>query len=263
MSSRERIARLAKQFRKENEEFYKSPKGWFEKVNTKSSRGQENQKIPDMNEFKMFWGNIWKKTNSIDMEKWSEFMNIIHVKVENEGSNKRNLTMKMLKKTLKKMRPWSDTDWDQIYTFMWQRMTSIHQLLLQIISDLLRNGQCPIWQILARTVLIGKKNKTLNKPEHFRPITCLSVIDKIQASMVDTVLRSHIFSNNIWPFEQVGPMEKTPGAKKAIIFDTVINKKVRMYERNLYVGWTDVRKVYESVFRKFIIEMLNFMKAPK
>ena len=60
-----------------------------------------------MNEFEMFWGNIWKKPDSIDREKWPEFMNIMsfHVKVENEGSKKSNLTMKMLKKTLKKMRP--------------------------------------------------------------------------------------------------------------------------------------------------------------
>ena len=62
----------------------------------------------------------------------------LHVKVENEGSKEPNLTMKMLKGTLKKMRPWSGTGWDQIYTFMWQKMTSMHQLLLQIISDLLR-----------------------------------------------------------------------------------------------------------------------------
>ena len=57
-----------------------------------------------MNEFEKFWGNIWKKTDSIDMEKWSEFRNIMsfHVKVENEGIKEPNLTMKMLKKTLKK-----------------------------------------------------------------------------------------------------------------------------------------------------------------
>ena len=84
LSSREKKAKLTKHFRKENEEFDKSPKGWLEKVTTENSRGQENQKIPDMNEFEMFWGKIWKKPYSIDREKWSEFMNIMsfHVKVE-------------------------------------------------------------------------------------------------------------------------------------------------------------------------------------
>ena len=121
-------------------------------------------------------------------------------------------------------------------------------------------------------MLIGKKNKILDIPEHFRPITCLSIIYKIQTSMVNTVLRSYIFSNvlycfgqysNIWPFEQLGTKEKTLGAKEAIIFDRVINREVRMYKRNMYVGWTDVRKAYDSVFQEFIIEMLNFIKAPK
>ena len=58
LSSRERKAKLTKQFGKENEEFDKTPKAWFEKVNTRNSRGQENQKIPDMLEFEMFWGNL-------------------------------------------------------------------------------------------------------------------------------------------------------------------------------------------------------------
>ena len=57
-----------------------------------------------MNEFEIFWGNIWKKPDSTDWEKWSEFINImsLRVKVESEGSNEPNLTMKMLKKTLKR-----------------------------------------------------------------------------------------------------------------------------------------------------------------
>ena len=70
LSSREKKAKLTKLFRKENEEFDKSPKGWFGKVTTRNGRGQENQKIPHMNEFEMFWGNIWKKLDSIDREKW-------------------------------------------------------------------------------------------------------------------------------------------------------------------------------------------------
>ena len=36
-----------------------------------------------------------------------------------------------------------------------------------------------------------------------------------------------------------------------------------MYKRNVYVGWTDVKKADDSVFQEFIIEMLNFIKAPK
>ena len=70
----------------------------FQRKNSKNSKGQENQKIPDMNEFEMFWGNIWKKPDSINREKWSEFMSImsLHVNVENEGGKEPDATMKML-----------------------------------------------------------------------------------------------------------------------------------------------------------------------
>ena len=123
------------------------------------------------------------------------------------------------------------------------------KLLLQIISDLLSNEQYPMWQTLGRTVLIGKKNKILDRPEHFRPITCLSIIYKIQTSLGNTLLRSHIFSNNIWQFEQLGTMEKTLGAKEAIIFDRVINREVRMYKRNCMLGGLMLEKPMIQYFK--------------
>ena len=138
--------------------------------------------------------------------------------------------MKMLKKTLIKMRPWSGIGWNQICTFMWQKMTSIHQVLLQILSDLLRNGQCPMRQTLRRTALIGKKNKILDRPDISDTLHACQLFTKYKLQWLTTVLRSHISCNNTWPFEQLGTMEKTLGAKEAIIFDRVINREVRMYK---------------------------------
>ena len=69
-------------------------------------------------------------------------------------------------------------------------------------------------------------------------ITCLSIIYKIQTSIVNTGLRSHIFSNNIWPFEQLGTMEKTLGAKEAIMFDRMINREERIKEICMLGGLT-------------------------
>ena len=42
--------------------------------------------------------------------------------------------------------------------------------------------------------------ETLQKVEHFRPITCLSVIYKIQTAIINNISRDHIFRNKIWPF---------------------------------------------------------------
>ena len=109
-------------------------------------------------------------------------------------------------------------------------------------------GECPEWETLGRTVLISKKGKTLEKAEHFRPITCLSVIYKIQTAIINNVLRDHIFRNKIWPFEQLGTLEGTLGAKEAILFDRYIAKEVKLYRRNLTVAWTDLKKAYDSLY---------------
>ena len=84
---------------------------------------------------------------------------------------------------------------------------------------MLKEGKCPEWETLGRTILIRKKGKSLNKAENFMPITCLAVIYKIQSALVNIKSREHIFKNKIWPFEQLGTLQGTLGAKEAILFD--------------------------------------------
>ena len=76
-------------------------------------------------------------------------------------------------------------------------------------------------------------------------------------------LREHIFENKIWPFEQLGTLEGTLGAKEAILFDRYIVREARLYKRNLSVAWTDVRKAYDSLYQEFIIKMLQFIRVPE
>ena len=141
---------------------------------------------------------------------------------------------------------------------------SIHFILIQIVTRLFEEGECREWETLGRTVLISRKGKTLEKAEHFRPITCLSVIYKIQTAIINNILRDHIFRNNIWPFEQLGTLEGTLGAKEAILFDRYIAKEVKLYRRNLTVAWTDVKKAYDSLYQdqEFIIQILEYLKVP-
>ena len=57
-----------------------------------------------------------------------------------------------------------------------EKITSAHNVFIQIVTRLLEERECPEWETLGRTVLIRKKEKTFEKAEHFRLITCLSVI---------------------------------------------------------------------------------------
>ena len=129
-------------------------------------------------------------------------------------------------------------------------------------TRLFEEEECPKWETLGRTVLISKKGKPLEKAEHFRPITYLSVIYKIQTAIINNILMDHIVRNKIWPFEQLGTLEGTLGEKEAILFNRYIAKEVKLYRRNLTVAWTDVKKVYDSSYQEFIVQILEYLKAP-
>ena len=101
-------------------------------------------------------------------------------------------------------------------------MSNIDTILLEIVINMFKEGKCPDWETVGRTILIGKKGKSKDKAENFRSITCLSVIYTIQSALVNIRLREHIFENKIWPFEQLGTLEGTLGAKEVILFDRYI-----------------------------------------
>ena len=156
-----------------------------------------------------------------------------HVEISIQGDDNPNLTVKHLKGALRKIKPWGGIGWDQLAALWWKKITSVHNVLFQIVTRLVEKGECPWWETLGRTVLIGEKGKTLEKAEHYRPITCLSVIYKIQTAIINNILRDHIFRNKICPFEQLGTLEGTFGANEAILFDRYIAKEVKLYRRNL------------------------------
>ena len=65
VSSRERKAKLSREFNRENNPFVSSQKNCFKQKENKSleDKGGNQQNIPSMNEFETFWGGIWKKTS--------------------------------------------------------------------------------------------------------------------------------------------------------------------------------------------------------
>ena len=164
---------------------------------------------------------------------------------------------------LKKIKPWGGTGWDQLAAFWWKKMSNIHTILLYIVINMCKEGKCPDWETLGRAILIGKKGKSMDTAENFRPITCLSVICKIQSALVNIKLGEHIFENTIWPFEQLETLEGTLGENEAILFDRYIVRETRLYKRNLSVAWIDVRKANDSLFQEFIIKILQFIRVPE
>ena len=99
-----------------------------------------------MNEFETFWREIWKKPESVNKDVWTEIMTLMnkHVEISIQGDNNPNLIVKHLKRVLKKKtKPWGGTGWDQLAAFWWKKITSVHYILIQFITRLFEEGECP------------------------------------------------------------------------------------------------------------------------
>ena len=118
-----------------------------------------------MNEFETFWRGIWRKPESVNKEVWTEIMIVMnkYVGISIQGYNNPNLTVKHLKRVLRKIKPWGGTGWDQLAAFWWKKITSVHYILIQIVTRLFEEGECPEWETLGKTVLISKKGKNIRK----------------------------------------------------------------------------------------------------
>ena len=147
VSSTERKAKLSREFNRENNQFVSSQKNWFKRKENKSleDKGGNQQNIPSMNEFKTFWRGIWKKPESVNKEVWTEIMTVMnkYVEISIQGDDNPNLTVKHLKRVLRKIKPWGGTGWDQPAAFWWKKITSVHYIWIQIVTRLFEEGECP------------------------------------------------------------------------------------------------------------------------
>ena len=96
-----------------------------------------------MNEFETFWRGIWKKTESVNTEVCTEFMTLMnkYVEISVQGDDNPNLTVKHLKRVSRKIKPWGGTGWDQLAAFWWKKITSVHYILIQIVTRMFEEGE--------------------------------------------------------------------------------------------------------------------------
>ena len=80
-------------------------------------------------------GRNLEKPESVNKEVWTEIMTVInkHVEVSIQGDDNPNSFMKHLKRVLRKIKPRGGTGWDQLAAFWWKKITSVHNVFIQIV----------------------------------------------------------------------------------------------------------------------------------
>jgi hypothetical protein len=133
-----------KQRKFENKLFRNNEKLFYK--NLADNKTQNNNGIPNINEIKEFWSNIW--SNEVQFNNQAEWI----PNLENEIPDSNNphhiqISLEILVKNINSSHNWKSPGGDQIHNFWLKKFTCIHKCLLDT------------------------KN-----PSKYRPITCLPTI---------------------------------------------------------------------------------------
>jgi hypothetical protein len=201
-----------------------------------------------------FWKGIWEnEANHNEDAMW------IHNNNTRTNSKQEDIkiTVENLKAQLKKMPNWKAPGTDQIHTFWYKKIESIHPRLAKQMDDALQTGDCYDEMMQGRTVLIKKDNSKDNAPKNFRPITCLQNIWKILTGIISNEITSYFENEGLLLWEQKGCSRNTRGCKDHLALDKTIVVNCKRRKTNLSVAWIDYKKAYDSVAHSWLIKSME------
>ena len=241
----------------QNRQFVNNQRRFFQEVD---GQGQQNSDVPDANEAKLFWSNIWSKEVKHSNEaEWLKGFRDHGFERQRHQQPNCELTRSKLKKVLARIPNWKAPGPDMVQGFWIKHFTSLHEHLLQNYKDCLTNKQVPTWLTKGRTVLIQKDKLKGNDPSNYRPITCLPITWKILTGMISEEIYSYLNVNGLLPEEQKGCRKKSRGTGDLLYIDKTILKEVKTRKKNLAMAWIDYRKAFDSVPHSWILECLDLL----
>ena len=160
---------------------------------------------------------------------------------------------------------WKAPGTDSIQGYYIKYAKKYYKDLKKIFQDWLDNPQhMPVEYQHGRTTLVYKGGQT-NRPENYRPITCVNVLSKVYTSIlkskVMTQLRINPPEKQISP-SQLGNKTMSLGAKEGIIANKVIIEMQNESKMQFIETYYDVRKAFDSINHNLLIETLEYYQVP-
>ena len=211
---------------------------------------------PPKEETLQFWSNLWSAPKYFNKKaSWQDTMNQEFVPMAFSQLQHDDFI-----RALKRIPNWKSPGPDFICGFWIKKFYSLHGAFLYHFNQLLSgSSQIDPSLVVGRTVLIVKNPSKGNVPSNYRPITCLSTVWKFLTSVLRLVLHRHLVSVSAIPFQQKGCTHSSKGSKDHLIVDKFIMNDARRRHKNLFMGWLDVKKAFDSVPHDWILHYLVFM----
>lgn len=244
-----------------NARFYKNEKTFYRGLREFQSETDDmHHDLPTVENTEQYWSSIWSNPLQHNTEaQW----------IKNEKENMSTLTPMAnhcitsdnLNAVLTKAQNWKAPGVDKIQNFWYKRLISTHHKLVQLFNSGINNpSSFPIFLTEGITYLLPKAINFNGDPSKGRPITCLSTMYKILTACINNSIYKHLSEQNVIAEEQKGCIRGARGCKEQLTIDQIILEQASKGSRNLYVGYIDYQKAFDSIPHSWLIEVLSIYK---
>ena len=216
--------------------------------------------VPDSEESKQFWSNIWSKKESHNSE--AEWLDELRNERGDYQQNNVVITEEMVRKACIKLPNWKAPGPDGVQGYWFKKVPALHSRIAIQMNNMINNGvQVPGWMTKGRTVLCQKDPTKGNEVGNFRPISCLPLMWKVLTSVLSDSIYNYLDENDLLPSEQKGCRRRTRGTKDQLLIDKTILRDCKKRNKNLATAWIDYKKAYDMIPHSWIIECLRLVNV--
>ena len=255
----QRLARYNKALRRkiDNDLFHNSEKVFYRNLNKKQDT--INSEIPEKEALLNYWTDLWKKKESHNEE--AEWLSDVENRWKDVSDMEFvNFTREDIEKVVRHVKNWKAAGIDGIHNFWYKKFYALHDILANIITDIVNNKQVlPKFVTKGITYMLPKNSDTMN-PSQYRPITCLPTIYKLITACITHKINKHLIENSILAEEQKGCRQNHKGCKEQLIIDSIVLKHANTHKKNLHISYIDYKKAFDSVPHSWLVKILKIYK---
>ena len=200
---------------------------------------------------------LWEKEGSGDISaKWvEEVKSAINSRVAAPTDEQFLLTKEEAVNAIRKKRNWSAPGPDRITNYWWKKAYSLHEGVSSAFMSIVQHDhEYPLWFAEGKTSLIPKAGEFSSEDQ--RPITCLNNMYKWFTSCMLKPMNQHLDKYALIEGEQRGAKVGCSGTIDNLLIDRMVCEDSKIKKRNLSMAWIDVKKAYDSVDHKWLVEMM-------
>lgn len=244
--------------KEQNKDYVKNRRSFFRHQDNQAETKCQQTDL-DCAEFRMYWSSIWcVEKHYNDEAGWTPEVAAEYTELQQMSLTK--FTVEDVAKAVKRTSNWKSPGPDGIQNVWIKYFTATHEPLARSFTAILNDpSRAPHYLTEGVTFLLHKKGD-MQRPENYRPITCLSVLYKLLTALLYDKIYEHCEVNGIIEEEQKGCIKRSLGCKHQLTIDAVVLKQVQTKQRNLSMAYIDYTKAFDSVPHDWLLKVLDIYK---